>query len=56
MSPTVLTVDGFAIRVNLMGTGPARAQAEHGPAHVHVHKAGGFARIWLCDERTAPTV
>ena len=32
------------------------ARQEHGPAHVHVHKAGGFARVWLNDEQRPPTV
>lgn len=38
--PTVLQVDGFAVRIRL----PPR---EHGPPHVHVHKAGGEAIIEL---------
>lgn len=56
MSPTVRVVNGFAIRINLMATGPERARHEHGPAHVHVHKGDGFARIWLADAETPPTV
>jgi hypothetical protein len=56
MSPSVCVVNGFAVRINLMATGPERARQEHGAAHVHVHKADGFARIWLGDPEVPPTV
>ena len=42
MSPGVLRLDGFTVFVYL----PPR---EHGPAHVHVRKAGGEAVILLGD-------
>lgn len=38
--PTVLRVDGFRLVILL----PPR---EHGPAHVHVYKAGGVVAIEL---------
>lgn len=40
--PTVLNTDGFRVRIVL----PPR---EHGPAHVHVRKAGGVVVIDLRD-------
>jgi len=40
--PTVLNVDGFQVRILL----PPR---EHGPAHVHVWKAGAVVVINLSD-------
>jgi hypothetical protein len=36
--PTILRVDGFDVRINT---------ADHEPAHVHVYKAGGMAKIYL---------
>ena len=45
----VLEQDGFQIKVFL----PPR---EHGPAHVHVHKAGGVAVINLPDATQALTL
>ncbi len=47
--PTVLVVAGVQVRIYL----PPR---EHGPAHVHVVKAGGRVVVSLGDERTAPSV
>jgi Domain of unknown function (DUF4160) len=41
--PTVLVQGGFNVRILL----PPR---EHGPAHVHVHKAGGLVVIDLPTE------
>lgn len=41
--PTVLRVDGFAVRIYL----PSR---EHGPAHVHVVKGGDEVVIELADQ------
>ena len=41
--PTVLVQGGFKVRILL----PPR---EHGPAHVHVHKAGGLVVIDLPTE------
>ena len=47
--PTVLEQEGFQIKVFL----PPR---EHGPAHVHVYKAGGVAVINLPDATQALTL
>lgn len=47
--PTVLEQDGFQIKVFL----PPR---EHGPAHVHVYKAGGVAVINLPDATQPLTI
>lgn len=38
--PTIVRASGFEIRIYP----PPR---EHGPAHVHVHHAGGFVKIQL---------
>ncbi len=48
--PTVLVVDGFQVRIYL-------APREHGPAHVHVVKAGaGEVVVNLGDEDTGAAV
>jgi len=47
--PTVLEQDGFQIKVFL----PPR---EHGPAHVHVYKAGGVTVITLPDATQPLTI
>lgn len=36
--PTILRIDGFDVRINT---------ADHEPAHVHVYKAEGMAKIYL---------
>ena len=45
--PTVRREAGFAIEVH--------TRNEHGPAHVHVTKAGGEIRVKLGDDTTLPS-
>ena len=47
--PTVLTVDGYQVRIRL----PPR---EHGPPHVHVRKAGMLVVINLPEGDQPPTI
>lgn len=45
--PTVLTIDGFRVSIYLN---------DHAPAHVHVFKNGGEAKIVLGIDGTLPTL
>ena len=47
--PTILVIGGFKVRIRL-------APREHGPAHVHVWKAGTQVIISLGDSEKAPAV
>jgi hypothetical protein len=58
MSPTVLSIKGFAVRIRFMPShgGPAHTRREHGPEHVHVEKSGAEVVIWLGSETELPSV
>lgn len=47
--PKIYDENGFVVYVLL----PPR---EHGPAHVHIERGGGEARILLGDHNTAPSI
>lgn len=42
MSPVVVRKNGFKIVIHV-------TRREHGPAHVHVERAGKWATFWLAD-------
>ena len=52
VSPTVLSVHGFLVRIRFMASqgGFAHTRREHGPAHGHVEKGGTEVVIWLGGE------
>jgi hypothetical protein len=45
--PTIHEENGFAVRIRTL---------DHPPAHVHVHKAGGYVKIELDAESGEPRV
>jgi hypothetical protein len=58
VSPTVLSINGFAVRIRFVASHGsfAHTRREHGPEHVHIEKSGAEVVIWLGSEAELPSV